>query len=51
MPGVLQVCQHAVLEYLLNSVLGHEITATIAQMYLHPSVLPQVCALAYPYTP
>ncbi|KAG8776018.1 hypothetical protein FRC15_000188 [Serendipita sp. 397] len=30
---------------------GHEITATIAQMYLHPSVLPQICALVYPYTP
>ncbi|KIM24067.1 hypothetical protein M408DRAFT_331984 [Serendipita vermifera MAFF 305830] len=30
---------------------GHEITATIAQIYLHPSVLPQICALVYPYTP
>ncbi|CAG7847875.1 SubName: Full=Related to nuclease Le3 {ECO:0000313/EMBL:CCA77833.1} [Serendipita indica DSM 11827] len=30
---------------------GHEMTATIAQMYLHPSVLPQICAIVYPYTP
>ena len=27
---------------------GHEMTATIAQMYLHPSVLPRICSIVYP---
>jgi len=27
---------------------GHEMTGTIAQMYLHPSVLPRICSTVYP---
>jgi hypothetical protein len=27
---------------------GHEMTGTIAQMYLHPSVLPRICSIVYP---
>ncbi|KAL6306060.1 phospholipase C/P1 nuclease domain-containing protein [Sparassis latifolia] len=30
---------------------GHEIVATIAQIYLHPSVLPVVCDILYPPEP
>ena len=27
---------------------GHEMSGTIAQMYLHPSVLPRICSIVYP---
>jgi S1/P1 Nuclease len=31
-----------------SSFKGHEMTATIAQMYLHPSVQPRICSIVYP---